>query len=48
MPYSNDLRRKLIEAWEQWDGTERELAEVFGISRGYLQKVLRRWRRVGI
>jgi transposase len=47
MPYSNDLRRKLIAAWQQWDGTQRELAQLFGVSRSYLQKVLRRWRRTG-
>jgi transposase len=47
MPYSNDLRRKLLEAWQQWDGTQRELAQLFGVSRGYLQKVLRRWRQTG-
>src|SRR5919108_4890860 len=47
MPYSNDLRRKLIEAWQQWDGTQWELAQLFGVSRSYLQKVLRRWRQTG-
>ncbi len=47
MPYSNDLRRKLLEAWQQWDGTQRELAQLFGVSRSYLQKVLRRWRQTG-
>jgi hypothetical protein len=29
MPYSNDRRRKLLEAWQQWDGTQRELAQLF-------------------
>ncbi len=47
MPYSNDLRRKLLEAWQHWDGTQPELAQLFGVSRSYLQKVWRRWRRTG-
>jgi transposase len=47
MQYSNDLRRKLLEAWAQWDGTQRELAQLFGVSRSYLQKVLRHWRQTG-
>jgi transposase len=47
MPYSDDLRRKLLAAWQQWDGTQRELAQLFGVSRSYLQKVLRRWRQTG-
>lgn len=47
MPYSNDLRRKLLEAWQQWDGTQQELVQLFGVSRSYPQKVLRRWRPTG-
>lgn len=47
MPYSNDLRCKLREAWRQWDGTQPEWAQLFGVSRSYLQKGLRRWRQTG-
>jgi len=45
--YSDDLRRKLIQAWQNWDGSEQELADEWGVSRSWLQKVVRRWRRTG-
>jgi transposase len=47
MQYSFDLRRKLIEAWQSWDGTQAELAELLGVSRSWWQKVLRRWEQSG-
>lgn len=47
MQYSNDLRRKLVEAWQAGAGTQAELAEVFGVSLGWVEKVLRRWRETG-
>jgi putative transposase len=47
MQYSNDLRRKLVEAWQAGHGTQAELAEVFGVSLGWVEKVLRRWRETG-
>jgi transposase len=46
-PYSDDLRHKLIDAWQNWDGSERELAGWWGVSRSWLQKVIRRWRETG-
>jgi transposase len=47
MQYSFDLRRKLVEAWQSWDGTQAELAELLGINRSWLQKGLRRWEQSG-
>jgi transposase len=47
MQYSFDLRCKLVEAWQSWDGTQAELAELLGVSRSWLQKVLRRWKQTG-
>jgi transposase len=47
MQYSFDLRRKLVEAWQSWDGTQTELAELLGISRSWMQKVLRRFEQTG-
>ncbi len=41
--YSDDLRRKLIQAWQHWDGNQQELADEWGVSRSWLQKVLRHW-----
>jgi transposase len=47
MRYSNDLRRKLIEAWESSCDTQQELADQFGVSLGWGEKVLRRWHDTG-
>ncbi len=47
MQYSNDLRRKLLEAWPHRDGTQPESAPLFGVSRSYLRKVLGPRRRRG-
>jgi transposase len=47
MQYSDDLRQKLVEAWEAGHGTQSELAEWFGVSLSWVEKVLRRWRMTG-
>jgi putative transposase len=47
MQYSDDLRRKLIEAWEFGLDSQQELADQFGVSLGWVEKVLRRWRDTG-
>ena len=47
MQYSFDVRCKLVEAWQGWDGTQAELAELLGVSRSWIQKVLRRFERSG-
>ena len=45
--YSNDLRRKLLEAHEEGRGTLEELAEEFGISLGFAKKISAALRRTG-
>src|SRR3972149_7812589 len=45
--YSNDLRRKLLEAHEQGQGTLEELAEEFGVSLGFAKKIAAALRRTG-
>jgi transposase len=45
--YSNDLRRKLLEAHEQGQGTLGELAEEFGVSLGFAKKISAALRRTG-
>ena len=45
--YSDDLRSKLIHTWQNWDGSQQELADWWGVSRSWLQKVVRRWRETG-
>src|SRR4051794_1498015 len=47
MQYSNDLRRKLVEAWNAGPETQPELADLFGVSLGWVEKVLRRWLETG-
>jgi transposase len=47
MRYSDDLRRHLIEAWQRGLDTQAELADLFGVSVGWVEKVLRRWRDTG-
>ena len=45
--YSNDLRRKLLEAHEQGRGTLEDLAEEFGVSGGFAKKISAALRRTG-
>lgn len=45
--YSDDLRRKLAEAYAAGKGTQSELAERFGVSLGWVEKVFRQRRRTG-
>jgi transposase len=47
MQYSDDLRQKLVDAWQAGYGTQAELAECFGVSLSWVEKVLRRWRTTG-
>jgi transposase len=47
MQYSDDLRQKLVDAWKAGYGTQAELAEWFGVSLRWVEKVLRRWRTTG-
>lgn len=47
MWYSDDLRRKVIEAYEAGRGSQPDLAALFGVSRGWIQKILRRFRATG-
>jgi transposase len=47
MQYSDDLRQKLVDAWQAGHGTQAELAEWFGVSLRWVEKVLGRWRKTG-
>ncbi len=38
-PYSDDLRCRLLEAWEAGEGSLRDLAEQFRVSWGYSKKI---------
>ena len=45
--YSNDLRRKLLEAHDRGEGSLRELAERFGVSSPYAWKISAQRTRTG-
>jgi transposase len=45
--YSQDLRDRIIEALEAERDTRQGIADTFGVSRSYVQKVWRRWRDTG-
>src|SRR3954452_9656188 len=47
MRYSDDLRRKLIEAWESNCDPQQDLPDQFGVRLGWVEKVLRRWHDTG-
>ena len=46
-PYSDDLRRKLLEAFDQGNGSLSELAEDFGVSLGWAWKISAARKRTG-
>jgi transposase len=45
--YSIDLRWRVVEAHENGEGTQKELAEAFGVSLSWVEKLLCRWRQTG-
>lgn len=46
-PYSNDLRRKIVEAYESGDHSLDEVADLFGVSLATVKNFLRRKRLTG-
>lgn len=45
IPCSNDLREKIIRFFENHpDYTQQEIADEFGVSRSFIEKLLQRWR----
>ena len=45
--YSIDLRQKILHAYERRLGSQQTLAEVFGVSLSFVEKLLRRYRTTG-
>jgi transposase len=45
--YSIDLRQKIVHAYERRLGSQHTLADVFGVSLSFIEKVLRRYRTTG-
>lgn len=46
-PYSNDLRRRIVEAYDSGNFTQDEVAELFGVCNATVRNVLRRQRETG-
>jgi transposase len=46
-PYSDDLRRRILEAYEQGEGPQRQLAQRFRVSLGYVEKIRGQQLRTG-
>jgi transposase len=45
--YSTDLRQKILQAYERRLGSQRALADLFGVSVSFVEKLLRRHRSTG-
>src|SRR5690242_16339521 len=46
-PYSTDFRLKVAQAYERREGSQRDLARLFGVSLSFVQNLLQRYRRTG-
>lgn len=45
--YSADLRHRVIEAWENKEGSQRQLAQRFKVSLSFVRNLLRHYRSSG-
>jgi transposase len=45
--YSLDLRKKILSAWQNQEGSQRELAQRFKVSLAFIRNFLRRYRETG-
>lgn len=46
-PYSVDLRQKVVDAYERGVGSQRQVAELFGVSISFVEKLFMRLRSTG-
>lgn len=46
-PYSRDLRQRVLNACLDGDSSQREIARRFDVSRGFVSRVLQRYRETG-
>jgi transposase len=46
--YSNDLRKKILEAYEKKEGSLRKLARRFSVSFSFVRRLVKRFRKLGI
>ncbi len=46
-PYSQDFRQKIIDAYNNQEGSQREIAQRFCVSLSFIQNLLKRYRNSG-
>jgi transposase len=46
-PLSDDLRCRILEAYQRKEGSQQQLAQRFGVSCEYVRKIRRQWRQSG-
>jgi transposase len=46
-PYSKDFRLKVVRAYERGQGSQRDLARLFGVSLSFIHDLLQRYRQTG-
>ena len=46
-PWSDDLRCRILDAYERKEGSQREVSLRFGVSFEYVRKIRKQWRRSG-
>src|SRR5437660_1324448 len=46
-PYSLDLRRRVLEAWQRGEGSQRQLAARFSVHLAFVRNLLRLYRQTG-
>ncbi len=46
--YSNDLRKKILEAYDKKEGSLRKLAKQFSVSFSFVWRLVKRFRKFGI
>jgi transposase len=45
--FSLDLRQKIVDAYDRKQGSQRQLAKTFGVSRSFVEKLFRQRRQTG-
>lgn len=46
-PYSLDLRNKIVEIWQKEKISIRKLAQRFGVSKSFIQKLIKKYQETG-
>ncbi len=45
--YSLDLRQRVVNAYEQGEGSIADIAEMFSVGQSFVKKMIRQWRSTG-